>query len=131
MLIKYYCFTCLGHWLVTMEFVPGFSLYREIYELAKYASAGSQMEKSGMQWGDLNDPVNGMKDVLVLMSIEWILLLPVAFLLDHRPAWRPLFIFGFLSTKHSSPSWIPDKVKQRSRRVFVDMAKPDVFLEVS
>ncbi|KAL5220705.1 hypothetical protein ABZP36_025418 [Zizania latifolia] len=116
-------------WLVTMELVPGFALYRGIYELADYAFAGRKLGKSGMQWKDLNNPINGMKDVLVLMSVEWILLLPVAFLLDHRPAWHPLFLFGSMSTKHSSPSWRPDKMKQRSRRVFVDMAKPDVFLE--
>ncbi|XP_024318399.1 ABC transporter A family member 7 isoform X1 [Brachypodium distachyon] len=116
-------------WLVIMELVPGFSLYRGIYELAEYAAAGSHMGKSGMQWGDLNDPVNGMKDVLVLMSIEWILLLPVAFLLDHRPAWHPLFLFGILSTKHSSPSWRPGLVRQISTKVFTDMSKTDVFLE--
>ncbi|EEE68637.1 hypothetical protein OsJ_27207 [Oryza sativa Japonica Group] len=116
-------------WLVTMELVPGFALYRGFYELAEYAFAGRQMGKPGMQWRDLNDPINGMKDVLLLMSIEWILLLPVAFLLDHRPTWHPLFLFGFMSTKHSSPTIIPDKVKQRSRKVFADMAKPDVFLE--
>uniref|UniRef100_A0A0D3GZY7 ABC transporter domain-containing protein n=1 Tax=Oryza barthii TaxID=65489 RepID=A0A0D3GZY7_9ORYZ len=116
-------------WLVTMELVPGFALYRGFYELAEYAFSGRQMGKPGMQWRDLNDPINGMKDVLLLMSIEWILLLPVAFLLDHRPTWHPLFLFGFMSTKHSSPTLIPDKVKQRSRKVFADMAKPDVFLE--
>ncbi|KAG8047197.1 hypothetical protein GUJ93_ZPchr0008g12107 [Zizania palustris] len=116
-------------WLVTMELVPGFALYRGIYELADYAFAGRKIGKPGMQWRDLNDPINGMKYVLVVMSVEWILLLPVAFLLDHRPAWHPLFLFGSMSTKHSSPSWRPDKMKQRSRRVFVDMVKPDVFLE--
>ncbi|XP_062196149.1 ABC transporter A family member 8-like [Phragmites australis] len=117
------------HWLVAMELVPGFSLYRGIYELAEYASAGRNMGKHGMQWVDLNDPINGMKDVLILMSMEWIFLLPVAFLLDHRPSWQPLFLFGFLSTKHSSPSEKPNKVKRGSRRVHVDMTKPDVFLE--
>ncbi|CAM0946664.1 unnamed protein product [Alopecurus aequalis] len=116
-------------WLVIMEFVPGFSLYRGVYELAEYAASGSHKGKSGMQWGDLNDPINGMKDVLVLMSIEWLLLLPVAFLLDHRPAWHPLFLFGILSTEHSSPTWRPDKVKQGSKKVSADMAKADVFLE--
>lgn len=114
-----------------MELVPGFSLYRGIYELAEYAAAGRNMGKPGMRWVDLNDPVNGMKDVLVLMSIEWIILLLVAFLLDHRPAWQRLFFLGFLSTKHSTPSEKPNKLKRESRRVHVYMTKPDVFLEVS
>jgi hypothetical protein len=119
-----------GLWLVIMELVPGFSLYRGFYELAGYAASGRQMRMSGMQWGDLNDPINGMKDVLVLMSIEWILLLPLAFLLDHRPAWHPIFLFGILSTKHSSPTWRPDKAKQSSTKIFADMFKDDVFIEV-
>ncbi|KAM3405476.1 hypothetical protein ACQJBY_008139 [Aegilops geniculata] len=113
-------------WLVIMELVPGFSLYRGVYELSEYAAAGSYMGKPGMQWGDLNDPINGMKDVLILTSIEWILLLPVAYFLDHRPAWHPIFLFGILSTNHSSPSY---RANPRSRRVFADMAKGDVSLE--
>ncbi|TVU06176.1 hypothetical protein EJB05_49375, partial [Eragrostis curvula] len=116
-------------WLVTMELVPGFSLYRGIYELAEYASAGRNMGKPGMQWVDLNDPLNGMKDVLILMSVEWVILLLVAFLLDHRPTWKPIFLFGFLSTKHSSPSGTPHKLRSKSNRVHIDMEKPDVFLE--
>ncbi|CAL5002372.1 unnamed protein product [Urochloa decumbens] len=116
-------------WLVTMELIPGFSLYRGIYELSEYAAAGRNMGKPGMRWPDLNDPVNGMKDVLILMSIEWIILLLVAFLLDHRPAWQPVFLFGFLSTKHSSPSENPNKFKRGFTRVHVDMTKPDVSLE--
>ncbi|RLM60943.1 hypothetical protein C2845_PM14G10550 [Panicum miliaceum] len=116
-------------WLVIMELVPGFSLYRGVYELSEYAAAGRNMGKPGMRWADLNDPVNGMKDVFILMSTEWIILLLVAFLLDHRPEWQPLFLFGFLSTKHSSPSEKPNKLKRGSRKVHVDMTKPDVFLE--
>jgi hypothetical protein len=114
-----------------MEIFPGFSLYQGIYELAEYASAGRNMGKPGMRWADLNDPINGMKDVLILMSVEWTILLVVAFLLDHKPTWRPLFLFGLLSTKHSSPSRKQDGLKRRSSRVHVDMEKPDVILEVS
>ncbi|XP_035822658.1 uncharacterized protein [Zea mays] len=113
-------------WLVAMELVPGFSLYRGIYELAEYAAAGRNMGKPGMRWGDMDDPVNGMRGVLVVMSVEWIVLLLVAFLLDRRPAWQPLFLFGFLSTKHSSPS---ERQKKESRRVHVYGTKPDVSLE--
>lgn len=129
--ITHYCFICLGMWLVAIELIPGFSLYRGIYELSEYAAAGRNMGKPGMRWADLNDPVNGMKDVMILMSIEGIMLLLVAFLLDHRPAWQPLFVFGFLSTNHSSPTEKPNKMKKGSRKVHADMTKPDVFLEVS
>jgi hypothetical protein len=35
-----------------------------------------------MQWADLDDPINGMNDVLTLMSVEWMVLLIVAFFLS-------------------------------------------------
>ncbi|KAF8697365.1 hypothetical protein HU200_035958 [Digitaria exilis] len=115
------------HWLVTMGLVPGFSLYRGIYYLAGYAYAGRNMGKPGMQWVDLNDPLNGMKDVLVLMSIEWIILLPVAFLLDQWPTWHPLYLFTFLSVKHSS---LPgNKVNGASKTISIDIPMSDAILE--
>ncbi|KAL6900777.1 hypothetical protein ACP4OV_005453 [Aristida adscensionis] len=117
------------HWLVTMELVPGFSLYHGIYDLGSYAVAGRNMRKPGMQWVNLNDPMNGMKDILILMSIEWIILLPVAFLLDHRQAWEAGSLFVFLSTKLSSLSRRENKVNSESMGDSVDMTKPDVFLE--
>jgi hypothetical protein len=116
-----------------MELFPAFSLYRGIYDLAGYAYAGRYLGNPGMQWMDLNDPLNGMKDVLFLMSAEWILLIPVAFLLDHWPVWQwhPLSLYRLLSKKHSQLSGTLNEVNSKSTRVSIDMAKPDVFLEVS
>uniref|UniRef100_A0A6V7QRK7 ABC transporter domain-containing protein n=1 Tax=Ananas comosus var. bracteatus TaxID=296719 RepID=A0A6V7QRK7_ANACO len=67
-------------WVMLMEMFPAFSLYRGLYELLNYASRGnsfftSASGLSGMQWKDLNDRENGMKDVLFLMLLEWLLLL--------------------------------------------------------
>ncbi|KAL6660903.1 hypothetical protein ACP70R_000287 [Stipagrostis hirtigluma subsp. patula] len=117
------------HWLVIMELVPGFSLYQGIYDFAAYAVAGHNMRKPGMQWVDLNDPMNRMKYVLILMSIEWIVLLPMAFLLDNSPAWLPRSLFAFLSTKYSQPSRRSNRVNSQYMGDSVDMTKPDVFLE--
>jgi hypothetical protein len=116
-----------------MELFPAFSLYRGIYDLAGYAYAGRYLGNPGMHWRDLNDPLNGMKDVLFLMSAEWILLIPVAFLLDHWPVWQwhPLSLYRLLSKKHSQLSGTLNEVNSKSTRVSIDMAKPDVFLEVS
>ncbi|XP_021321342.1 ABC transporter A family member 8 [Sorghum bicolor] len=118
-------------WLVTMELFPAFSLYRGIYDLAGYAYAGRYLGNPGMQWTDLNDLLNGIKDVLVLMSAEWIFLIPVAFLLDHWPVWQwnPLSLYRLLSTKRSQLSGTLNEVNSKSTRVSIDMAKPDVFLE--
>lgn len=40
------------------------------------------MGTSGMQWGDLNDSLNGMRDVLTIIVIECLVLLPVAYYLN-------------------------------------------------
>ncbi|CAL5012166.1 unnamed protein product [Urochloa decumbens] len=117
------------HWIIIMELFPAFSLYRGIYDLAGYAYEGRNMGKARMQWVDLTDPLNGMKDVLVLMSVEWIILLPLAFILDHRPAWHPLSLFRFLLAKNLSHSQRINEVNSASGRVSIDFAKPDVLLE--
>ncbi|KAJ8493632.1 hypothetical protein OPV22_015353 [Ensete ventricosum] len=55
-------------WIIVMELIPGFSLYRGLYELSQYSIEGDQMGTSGMQWQDLNDRQNGMKDVLIIID---------------------------------------------------------------
>uniref|UniRef100_A0ACD5ZUL1 Uncharacterized protein n=1 Tax=Avena sativa TaxID=4498 RepID=A0ACD5ZUL1_AVESA len=65
-----------------MEIVPGFSLYRGLYEFGQYASSGTATETSGMKWTNMSDPVNGMRTVLIIMVAEWAILLPLAFCLD-------------------------------------------------
>lgn len=69
-------------WIVVMEIIPGFSLYRGLYEFGQYAFSGTAMGTDGMKWTNLGDPVNGMRTVLIIMVIEWAILLPLAFYLD-------------------------------------------------
>ena len=64
-------------WVMIMELYPGFSLHRGIYEFAQYAQL-----KGGMRWEDLNDSENGMIDVLIIMFVEWLVVLFVAYSLD-------------------------------------------------
>ncbi|KAK7836979.1 abc transporter a family member 7 [Quercus suber] len=60
-----------------MELYPGFSLYRGIYEFAQYI-----ILEGGMRWEDLNDSENGMKEVLIIMSLEWLVVLFAAYGID-------------------------------------------------
>ncbi|KAK4568288.1 hypothetical protein RGQ29_003889 [Quercus rubra] len=61
-------------WVMVMELYPGFSLYRGIYEFAQYI-----ILERGMRWEDLNDSENGMKEVLIIMSVEWLVVLFAAY----------------------------------------------------
>ncbi|KAL3528350.1 hypothetical protein ACH5RR_007672 [Cinchona calisaya] len=58
-------------WIIVMELYPGFSLYRGLYEFAQYAFEGDYMGTVGMRWKNLSDRRNGMKEVLIILSIEW------------------------------------------------------------
>ncbi|XP_047073253.1 ABC transporter A family member 8-like [Lolium rigidum] len=71
------------HWITVLEIIPAFSLYRGLYELGQYAIRASATGYPGMRWGDLNDRNNGMKDVLIIIVLEWLVLLPIAYYFDH------------------------------------------------
>ncbi|EEC84433.1 hypothetical protein OsI_31047 [Oryza sativa Indica Group] len=122
-------------WLLVMEIVPGFSLYRGLYELGQYAFSGSAMGASGMTWGNLRDPINGMCGIFIIMTVEWAFLLMLAFYLDQvSPVGggvrkRPLFFFRCLQKKHTPSLQKPSFVQQGSK-VIVYMEKPDVAQEV-
>ncbi|XP_004242168.1 ABC transporter A family member 7 isoform X1 [Solanum lycopersicum] len=69
-------------WVIFMELYPGFSLYRGLYELSQYAQGGYLVGTSGMFWEYLSYSNNGMREVLIIMSIEWVVFLIVAYYLD-------------------------------------------------
>ena len=116
-----------------MELIPGFSLYRGLYELAQYSFKGDQMGTSGMQWRDLNDRQNGMKDVLIIMFVEWLVFLPVAYYLDKVLGGirkDPLFLLNYFQKKSRSSQRKPSLQRQGSE-VLVKIDSTDVSREVS
>ena len=60
----------VGNWITMMELYPSFSLYCGMYEFAQYARIGSVIGTQGMQWKDLSDTENRMKNILVIMFVE-------------------------------------------------------------
>jgi len=118
-----------------MEIVPGFSLYRGLYELGQYAFSGSSMGATGMTWRSMKDPLNGMRDVLTIMSVEWALLLILAFYLDQASLLgdsvtkNPFSCFRCLQKKHA-PSLHEPSFSQQDSKVVLNMEKSDVALEV-
>ncbi|XP_027125730.1 ABC transporter A family member 7 isoform X1 [Coffea arabica] len=117
-------------WIIVMELYPGFSLYRGLYEFAQYAFAGNYMGTDGMRWKDLNDSKNGMKEVLVIMFIEWWVVLLIAFYVDQvkSSGKSPTFFLQNFRKKPLSSFRKPSLQRQGSK-VFVGMEKPDVLQE--
>lgn len=114
-------------WIIVMELYPGFSLYRGLYELAQYSFSGNYMGTSGMRWKDLSDSNNGLKEVLIIMSVEWVVVLCVAFYTDQviSSGKSPMY---FLQNLRRASSRRPSLQRQGSK-VLVQMEKPDVFQE--
>ncbi|KAK1298244.1 ABC transporter A family member 7 [Acorus calamus] len=122
------------HWIRVMEILPAFALYRGLYEFSDYAFTGSYMGTSGMRWSDLSNSANGMREVLIIMFIEWLLLLPLAYYLDQLTSFGssiqkdPLF-FLHCFRKKSSASFRKPSLQKHGSKVFIDMEKPDVLQE--
>lgn len=121
-------------WIIVMEIYPGFSLYRGLYEFSQYAINGFSLGIDGMQWKDLNDGANGMKEILIIMFVEWLVILSVAYYLDQVVASgsgvgrNPLYFLRKLQKKPSSLSTKSSLQRQRSQ-VSVEMEKQDVVQE--
>uniref|UniRef100_A0ACD6AEE2 Uncharacterized protein n=1 Tax=Avena sativa TaxID=4498 RepID=A0ACD6AEE2_AVESA len=69
------------HWITVLEIIPAFSLYRGLYELSQYAIRASETGNPGMQWSDLSDHTNGMRNVLIIIIVEW-----------KDPTWRKIAV---------------------------------------
>jgi len=122
-----------GGWIIFMELYPGFSLYRGLYEFAQSATNASNSGTDGMLWQDLNDSTNGMKEVLIIMSVEWIVVLFVSYYIDQvlltGSGKSPLFFLNRFQKK--SPSFEKFSIQRQGSKVLVQLEKEDVIQEVS
>ncbi|KAF5178760.1 Abc transporter a family member [Thalictrum thalictroides] len=110
--------------ILLMELFPFFSLLRGLYDLED-SSDPSNLLNVGMKWEDMNDRLIGMKEVLIVMSIEWCVFLILTFYLDQVVSTgsgvkkHPLFFLQIFQKKR------PNKPRQES----VEMEKPDILNE--
>ena len=121
-----------GWGIILMELYPGFALYRGLYELAQFSLRGSTLGTYGMKWHNLSESTDGMKEVLIIMFVEWIVILLAAFYIDQVLSSGSrkiplLFLKGF---QKKYPFQKLDTQMQVSR-VFSQMEKPDVIQEVN
>ncbi|URE23121.1 Universal stress protein family, partial [Musa troglodytarum] len=120
--------------LFIMELIPGFSLYRGLYELSQFALGGRYQGTYGMQWKDLSNHDNGIKEVLVIMALEWLILLYVSYYLDQlalarNGACRYSSIFTRNFKNRSIQPRVPIKIP--SSTITVDQENSDIFDEVT
>ncbi|KAM7254695.1 hypothetical protein ACFE04_019936 [Oxalis oulophora] len=113
-------------WIIIMECYPGFSLYRGVYGLAMSAFEGLDNGFSGMQWEDLSE--NGMKQILMIMFIEWFVVMFVAFSIDQAVSfgncWNPRFFLSKMRVPSRKPS-----LQTRLSNIVVGLEKDDVLEE--
>ncbi|OVA13317.1 ABC transporter-like [Macleaya cordata] len=122
------------NWIIVMEIFPGFSLYRMLYELGQYSFTGNYMGTEGMRWKDFSDRTNGMREVLIIIVVEWVIVFPVAYFCDQVMSSgsgvrkHPLFFFRHFQKK-SLPSFRRPSLQRQGSKVVLQMEKPDVFQE--
>ncbi|KAL6660902.1 hypothetical protein ACP70R_000286 [Stipagrostis hirtigluma subsp. patula] len=120
-------------WIIVMEIIPGFSLYRGLYEFGQYASAANAMGINGMKWADLDDPFHGMRNVLIIMTVEWAILLPLAFYMHQVSSLgggarqNPWFILRCF--KKRALSLRRRSFGRQGSKVVVEMENPDAAQE--
>ncbi|XP_068464668.1 ABC transporter A family member 7-like isoform X1 [Phaseolus vulgaris] len=117
-------------WIILMELYPGFALYRGLYELAQFSLLGHTSGTGGMKWHNLSESTNGMKEVLIIMFAEWMVILLAAFYIDQvlsaGSRKNPLF---FLKGFQKKSSFKKLDTQMQVSKVFSQMEKPDVIQE--
>lgn len=106
-----------------MELIPSFSLYRGLYELSWFSFNGVYTGTSGINWNDLKTSESGLREVIIIIVVEWCLLLPAAY---------------YLSTRRRISNKLREKIESTFQRQgskckvgIQDLDKPDVIQEVS
>lgn len=100
-----------------MELIPGFALYRGIYEFGQYAFTGNYLGENGMQFSNLGDKDNGIVRAMLILLVEWAIALPLAYYLDQVVASgsgvkrHPLFFLPGWLRKHKQPHLGSDPIK--------------------
>ncbi|KAK3121636.1 hypothetical protein QOZ80_8BG0657760 [Eleusine coracana subsp. coracana] len=117
-------------WITVMEIIPGFSLYRGLYEFGQYAFSGYSMGTDGMKWANLGDSENGMRNVLIIMVVEWVILFPLAFYMDQVSSFgggaRKFFLKCFKKRALSLQRY---SFGRQGSKVVVEMENPDTTQE--
>jgi len=76
-------FVASGYWwAVLFNIVPGFALYRGLFEISQYAFRAAYSGTEGMTWAKLSDPGNGLPAVMGFFAAEAVIFLLLAWYLE-------------------------------------------------
>ncbi|KAL9685495.1 hypothetical protein QQ045_022945 [Rhodiola kirilowii] len=111
------------HRVILMELFPGFSLYRGLFEFGLHAATGV-----GLKWDRVSNGKSAMREVLIIIVLEWLIVLFVAYYIDQTVSVgsgvpkSPLFFLKRFSNKPS--------IQRHASKAPVQLEKPDVQQEV-
>ena len=97
-------------WAIFFNIVPGFALYRGLFEISQYAFRAAYQGTQGVTWSTLSDPGNGLPAVMAFFVGEAIIFLVLAWYLEKvlpngvGVPQHPLFFLGkkYKSDLHTS-----------------------------
>lgn len=119
-------------WLIVLELFPGLSLYRGLHELLNYSNAAVLMGAYGMRWQSLRDGNSGMREVLIIMSAEWLLFLFMSYCVEQflsSESYLRRSPLSFFQSSQEKPSSSPNLQDQESRTL-VQVDKQDIDQEI-
>lgn len=117
-------------WLIVLELFPGFSVQRAFYEFSKYGTTAFDMGTYGMRWQILSDSASGLREILIIMSVEWFIFLTVGYYADHVLASGSGSRCFFLSSQKSPFCLKKTHLQACKSQVLVRVDKHDVDQEV-
>lgn len=117
-------------WVVFIELIPGFALYRGLYEIANYAFRAAYGNGTGITWSNLSDDQNGLVAVMIIFAVESVLFLVLAWYIEQiypqgcGVARHPLFFLGkkYTSEIYSSQDETGEEEKS-------ELGKSDILKE--
>lgn len=69
-------------WAIFFNIIPGFALYRGLFEISQYAFRAAYQGSEGMTWSKLSDPGNGLPAVMGFLAAEAVIFLVLAWYLE-------------------------------------------------
>ncbi|GAB4824041.1 hypothetical protein N2152v2_011087 [Parachlorella kessleri] len=129
-------FVSQGHWwVIFLELIPGFALYRGLYEIAQYSFRASYQDSTGLTWSNFGDPNNGMIGVMIIFAVEGVVFLLLAWYLEQVTNTgigvprHPLFFLGSRFSSTRSAARVTAKSKSVDDAVEVPVEAEDVRAE--
>ncbi|XP_073271390.1 ABC transporter A family member 10-like isoform X2 [Primulina huaijiensis] len=117
-------------WIITLEIFPGFALYRGMKELNDYSNGAVSTGTFGIQWRHLKNSSSGMREVLIVMTVTWLLFLLMAYFVDKISSSTSPFSFSRMFQMRTMGHHQHHSFTGQGPNIFVQMEKEDIALEV-